>query len=333
MSNRKIFLAALLAVCTVAAAAGATAEEQVAAKSRRFEFSYAAEIRNVSAGENVRVWMPIPPTTADQTVVLTKADFPAEASKQREAKFGNEMYYFETKSELGKPIKFAVSYHIERKAVSGLSRPAATAPAPLADEDLRVFLKEDRKVPISGRPLELIKGFSFPESRIKEAKLLYDAVEEYLSYDKSKPGYGEGDVLWVCESRAGNCTDFHSLFMSLARSRGIPAKFQIGFPLPDERGSGTIKGYHCWAQFYDKQLGWIPVDISEADKHPELKAFYFGNLTENRVEFTTGRDIDLVPRQQGESLNFFVYPYVEVSGKAWGRDDVELSFGYKDQQN
>ena len=30
------------------------------------------------------------------------------------------------------------------------------------------------------------------------------------------------------------------------------------------------------------------------DKHPDLKHYYFGNLTENRVTLTTGRDIDLV---------------------------------------
>ena len=122
-------------------------------------------------------------------------------------------------------------------------------------------------------------------------------------------------MLWVCDSRFGNCTDFHSLFISLARSRGLPARFEIGLPLPSKRGEGNIGGYHCWALFHHDQKGWVPVDISEADKHPEMKEYYFGNLTENRVTFTTGRDINLVPKQDGGPLNFFVYPYVEVNGK------------------
>jgi hypothetical protein len=61
-----------------------------------------------------------------------------------------------------------------------------------------------------------------------------------------------------------------------------------------------------------------------------MKAYYFGNLTENRVTFTTGRDIQLVPKQDGEPLNFFVYPYVEVDGKAWPREKVQNRFAFRD---
>ncbi len=74
----------------------------------------------------------------------------------------------------------------------------------------------------------------------------------------------------------------------------------------------------------------MPVDISEADKHPGMKDYYFGNLTEDRVGFTFGRDINLVPKQNGDPLNFFVYPYVEVDGKAWPGDKLTTSLKYKD---
>ena len=151
-----------------------------------------------------------------------------------------------------------------------------------------------------------------------------------MKYDKSKPGYGNGDSVWACDSRTGNCTDFHSLFISVARARGVPAKFQIGFPLPAERGMGKIGGYHCWAQFHSASQGWVPVDISEADKAPEKKDYFFGNLNENRIQFTTGRDIVLSPPQKGPPLNYFVYPHVEVDGKTWPKDRIRLSFGYRD---
>ena len=82
--------------------------------------------------------------------------------------------------------------------------------------------------------------------------------------------------------------------------------------------------------FHTNEKGWVPVDISEADKHPQLKEYYFGNLTENRVTFITGRDIELVPKQDGNPLNFFVYPYVEVDGKPWPKESVKLSFAYAD---
>ena len=35
------------------------------------------------------------------------------------------------------------------------------------------------------------------------------------------------------------------------------------------------------------------------------------------MQLTTGRDLRLQPPQQGDPLNFFVYPYVEIDGKRY----------------
>jgi len=110
----------------------------------------------------------------------------------------------------------------------------------------------------------------------------------------------------------------------------VPARFEIGFPLAPQRGHGSIGGYHCWAFFFSDEYGWVPVDISEADKHPELKDYYFGNLTEDRVTFSSGRDITLVPKQHAGPLNFFVYPYVEVDDKPLPPAQIRLKVTYTD---
>ena len=103
--------------------------------------------------------------------------------------------------------------------------------------------------------------------------------------------------------------------------------------LCQRRGAaGRIGGYHCWAQFHTKDNGWVPVDISEADKAPTKKDYFFGRLNENRINFSTGRDIELVPKQTGTPLNYFVYPYVEVDGKPYPKEKIKLSFFYKDHE-
>jgi len=147
-----------------------------------------------------------------------------------------------------------------------------------------------------------------------------------VRYDKSGTGWGRGDSLWVCDSKHGNCTDFHSLFISLARAEGIPARFEIGFPLPPDKHSGEIAGYHCWADFYIDGKGWIPVDISEAWKHPEKREYFFGSHDVNRMQFSMGRDLQLTPVQQGNALNYFVYPYVEVEGREYPNESLAFSF-------
>lgn len=47
-----------------------------------------------------------------------------------------------------------------------------------------------------------------------------------------------------------------------------------------------------------------------------------------RVEFTTGRDLVLNPKQQGIPLNYFIYPYAEADGQAI--TTVERTFTYRD---
>jgi transglutaminase-like putative cysteine protease len=144
-----------------------------------------------------------------------------------------------------------------------------------------------------------------------------------MKYDKTIPGWGNGDTERACDIRAGNCTDFHSLFMSLARAQSIPTRFVIGFPLP--QGDGKIPGYHCWAEFYVAGKGWVPVDASDASKSNDsaLRAFLFGNLPPNRVEFTKGRDLVLKPATS-QPLNFFIYPRVEAKGRVVGTPALSL---------
>src|SRR5262249_52370761 len=156
----------------------------------------------------------------------------------------------------------------------------------------------DKLVPISGKPLSLLSSINLSENKLALARQLYDIVDDHVVYKKEGKGWGRGDTNWVCDNGYGNCTDFHSLFISLARSQGLPSRFEIGFSIPTDKPKGPIAGYHCWAWFHLKENGWIPVDISEADKHPELKEYYFGNLTADRMLFSVGRDLELEPKSE-----------------------------------
>lgn len=321
-------LGCLLVVAGTSQVAGEEAKKGEA-KSRRFTFTYAATVEGLSAGQVARVWLPVPPSNDEQQVERKSSQLPAKFQQGVEKKYGNEVLYLEIAAPVAGRLPISITYDVTRREVKRLDKPGRP-PAPLTNMERALLLAPDRLGPITGKPLELIKDLKFSNDRIATARQLYDRVDEHVKYDKSRPGYGTGDVEWVCDSRFGNCCDFHSLFMSLARSQGIPARFEIGFPLPDERGAGPVGGYHCWAFFFEEARGWVPVDISEADKHPELKDYYFGNLTENRVTFSRGRDLTLDPPQAGPPLNFFVYPYVEVAGKPLPKEQLKLQFEFAD---
>lgn len=295
---------------------------------RQFTFHYGFTVEDVPAGEGVRIWFPAAHSDEyqDVRIVSAKGDLPLK--KNRESRFGNEIYYAEASKPKSGDLHFQVVYDIVRREhlTLGLNHPRLMN-ASLSKKETEQYLAADKLVPITGRPAELAAQVVAGETtQMNKVRAIYDYVFANMSYDKTGTGWGHGDVLYACDAKKGNCTDFHSLFIAMARSQGIPARFEIGFPLPSDKSSAEIAGYHCWAEFFNPQNGWIPVDISEAWKHPEKKDYFFGAHDDNRVQFSIGRDLRLSPPQQGDPLNYFVYPYVEIGGKEHQNIALEFSF-------
>jgi transglutaminase-like putative cysteine protease len=298
--------------------------------ARHLTFRYGFTVKDVPVGERVRVWFPAAHSDPYQEVRVVSATGDLSLKKTRESRFGNEIYYAESSKAKAGDLHFEVVYDIVRHEhlSLGLVRPRLEDAA-LSKKESEQYLAPDKLVPVTGLPAELaIKVTSGKTSQLDKARAIYDYVFETLRYDKTGTGWGHGDVLWACDSKRGNCTDFHSLFIAMARSQGIPARFEIGFPLPADKASSDIAGYHCWAEFFNPNNGWIPVDISEAWKHPVKKDYFFGAHDADRVQFSVGRDLKLSPLQAGEPLNYFVYPYVEVAGKAY--PNVANAFSFAD---
>ncbi len=311
-----------IALLFLSLAASATAQT-----SRHFTFNYDFTVQNVPQGELLRVW--IPQATSDdwQTVKLVFATGDLLLKQTQEHGRGNRMFFAETKQATKQEYHFHIVYDVERRErrefVDGhfVGKPEKISASERARD-----LKADKLVPIDGKPAELaMEETQGKKNELDRAWAIYDYVFRTMKYDKSGTGWGRGDALWACDSKRGNCTDFHSVFMSMARSQNIPARFEIGFPLPDGKHSGEIAGYHCWSEFYLDGKGWVPVDISEAWQQKN-ESYFFGSHDANRVQFSIGRDLELSPKQAGEPLNYFVYPYVEVGGKVFSNVNNAFSF-------
>jgi transglutaminase-like putative cysteine protease len=301
-------------------------------RSRTFDLTYQTTVHGLEAGKPIRIWVPVPPSTEDQDVRIISRELIGKSTVKgkttRETRYGNQIFFAEVSANKEGKVEFKAVYRITRREVKGETGKK------LVDDADRIarFLQADALVPITGKPVELIKGKSMPDDPLKKARVLYDVVNAHVRYSKEGTGWGRGDSVWVCDSKFGNCSDFHSLFISLARSQKIPAKFEIGYPLPPKRGKGEIGGYHCWAFFRPEGKRWVPVDISEANKDPKRRDYFFGNLDENRVMFSTGRDIDLVPKQADKPLNFFISPHVEVAGKVWLKEKIRVKVLFEDRE-
>lgn len=320
-----LFTLALTASVAVSAAAAE------APRTRDFELTYTAKIREIPKGaRKMDVWLPYPESDEQQEVTVTEVSAPAPHQILEDPRYRNSVLHLSIDNPKERELTVGIKVRVRRKEL--LRKEFGSKPArdkkSLPPEVSR-WLEPERLVPLD----EQIRKIAHDVTRgkktdIEKARAIYDYVVDTMSYDKSGTGWGNGDIYWACDAKRGNCTDFHALFTGLARAVGIPARFEIGFPIPPERGQGEVGGYHCWAQFYLAGYGWVPVDASEARKHPEKRDYFFGALDENRIQFTIGRDIVLNPRQAGDPLNFFIYPYVEVDGKPF--HNIAKTFRYQD---
>ena len=325
---------------------------------REFQFTYNVALER-SDGK-VEVWIPAPQSNEVQTVTNLNIDSGSmRCESLMEKSHGNAYYYCESE-KLEEPTNVSIECNVIRKEhgqtkydnVSPLNYDRGTlhrtvpegeffseiiSEASLSSDDVRAVYDYVLSGMHYGKPKEKAdQYYSGRNPKTGEewlsSSILYgrnkvskdDVVDAYIkaSNDKTDYTFGKGNSKYACNIGVGNCTDYHSYFISLCRTLDVPARFHMGFSIPLEEGKteGKVGGYHCWADYYTDDEGWTPVDISEADKDPSKANYFFGTINENRVEFMVGRDFELKNREYPE--NFFIYPLVEGT-------DYTKSFYYK----
>lgn len=329
------FMRSAIAAAVLAAFAAAPALGQSELETRKFTFTYETAVTDIPEGARIiDLWIPVAQTNESQTVALDMDSVPPGGAIRTEAAFGNRIFHQRFEAPFTEPIAVTLSYTIERREVEiaeAKNLPRAGEPATRRaippQPAMAKYLGSTAMVPLEGRLTQIAAELDLAAlSPMLAGRRVYDYVLELMSYGKSKPGWGRGDALWACDARTGNCSDFHSVFNGLMRARDVPAMFEIGFALPPGAAEGEIGGYHCWAWFHVEGIGWAPVDISEADKRPEMAEYYFGAVGADRVAFSRGRDLTLVPAQQGGPVNFFIYPYIEVDGAVHAAHEKRFTF-------
>lgn len=309
--------ATLTIVWAAAVCLGAT----IVSAGRDVELTYRARLSALPGGaRDVQVWIPLAKTRAEQRILRREVRSPVPYTVETDPDYGNDILHLTLNPSVAQPVEIAVDYRARLMGDGAVSEP------PPAPRELPRYLRPQGLViiddEIRARARQAVAGRTTVWAK---ARGIYDAVIQHMAYDKTTPGYGHGDTARACRVGKGNCTDFHSLFISMARAEQIPSRFKIGFTIPPE-SSGTISGYHCWAEFYAEGQGWVPVDASEAWKHREQAEYYFGARDPRRFLLSMGRDIHLVPAPKHGPVNILFYPYVEVDGQPWSGVETEFRF-------
>jgi hypothetical protein len=306
---------------------------------RTFNFNYTVNIES-SNGKKIELWIPMPQSNSVQTIQIFAIESDGlNYTVEEEKVHGNQYLYINHSTGSFDEKTVSISFMTNRKEHQNMEYDAISS---------KDYLDAYSMVSIGATFSEIIKNNRLSKNNIRgiydyvlsgmhygkpknvgdeyyndpwlNSKEKYgnkgvsrDTVVALYLQAKLEGGdytFGNGNSLYACDIGVGNCTDYHSYFMSLTRTLGIPTRFHMGFSIPLEN-EGLVGGYHCWADYYVEGEGWYPVDISEADKHPLKTDYFFGTVCENRVEMMVGRDFVLEGYGE-ETVNLFIYPLLEI---------------------
>jgi len=160
-------------------------------------------------------------------------------------------------------------------------------------------------------------------------------VENNVDYDLSTiTAEANQKASWVMKNKKGVCDEITSLFISMCRSLGIPARFVTGISYSNINLQNNGWGPHGWAEVYFPGFGWVPFDVTYKElgfvdaTHIKLKTSLDSKETSINYE-TKSRNTDIKPEQLEFEVNvlskdYLVKPVVELSA---GVAEPETGFG------
>ena len=274
----------------------------------------------------VRLWVSIPNDEANQKLLDFQVDFAAGewkivADQDRRGKF----LQVEVREPSTENVDVQVSFSIRR--VPTFVELDAKKAGPMTDglkQMLGEYLIQNAPhMEVTEAVKKIADEVCGDEQNIaRQASQLLEYVAktvDHYSYSSNPemPTCGIGDAAKCLAQGGGCCTDLNSLFISLARARGIPTKLNMGYRLLEKNAGRLVDpGYRCWVEYFVPNYGWVSADIVEADTPGGLgPARWFTGLTARRIWLNEGREFKLAADQAVDRVNHMSIGYGEIDGK------------------
>ncbi len=285
------------------------------------------DLSRYSNAKKVRLWFPYPVSSKyqDITDVKISGNF-KKGGVYTEKKYGNILYYAEWDKNSPKKV-LTFSFKAKRRYIKNYKYPSKELP--WNKKDFKIYLEGAKLAPINSIVKDFVKKIIKGKKTIPEkARAIYMWVCKHTYRNPKTRGCGQGCLCKLLKDPGGKCADLSTIFVSLCRAAGIPAREIFGLRLGKKDSQNITKGYHCWAQFYIPGYGWYSVDPADvrkmmlieklswnSEKTKHYVKFYWNGIEPYRIKLSTGKDITLNPPQKNAPLNYFMYPYAEVDGK------------------
>lgn len=268
---------------------------------RRIKVNYTVKLKAdaVPAGETVRCWLPFPRINKER---LPKVELLSNSEKEYIIAPESQMQrtiYMEKQAVKGEETFFNVSYVFDTAARWFKVEAENVLPYHTNSELYQKYTKERLPhIVFSEEVISLAKQIVGEETNpVLQVKRLYYWLNDHIPWS----GALEYSVMhcipeYVLKNQRGDCGMQTFLFLSMARSLGIPCKWQSGWYLLPE-----TKNLHDWAEVYYEGVGWVPVDpsfklIDSEDKR--IKEFYLNGMDSYRLIVNDDYAQELYPKKK-----------------------------------
>lgn len=303
-----------------------TGKEEVQPMHHKFTHSLTipANSPGVNPGSTVRVWLPYPQEYRQQRDVRLITASPEPKLIAPSAVEGNPVgggpqrtIYFEQKvTDPAKPIEFKITFEYTSFAYYPKLDDAKVQPLPA---DWNGACLEERLPHLAFTP-EIRKQVATIVG--KETNPLVKARKIFRWVSEQVPWNAEDEYCIIPSfavkgftARRGDCGVQNSVFVTMCRIAGVPARWQSGYETKLDNW-----GMHDWAEIYIAPWGWLPADASygvQKSSDPRIADFYCGHQDSYRliVNLDWGREL-FPPKQSLRSEPAdFQRGEVEVDGK------------------
>lgn len=272
--------------------------ETVLPVSMKLTYTIHVKPNVVPDGEIIRCWMPFPRegNVRQKNIQLLKSD-PEEAAISPESDLQRSVY-LEKRAVKDQPTTFQIVFEVETSAQYFNLNVDEIKPYNTASEAYQDNTKERAPQIVFTDEIKRLgnKIVGSETNPLRKVQKIYQWINDSVRW-ASALEYGTIPNIpeYVLKNHHGDCGMQTLLFMTLARSQGIPAKWQSGWMLhPNE------VNLHDWCEVYYEGVGWVPVDQSfglQSSPDQKVHNFYSSGIDSYRLIVNDDYARELTPKK------------------------------------
>ena len=286
-------------------------------------------VKGYKPGATIKAWLPYPQEYGSrQTDVKLISSIPANPQIAPNGSIHRSLYYQQQVKDPSKPIRFEAVFEFTSRAEYRQLEDSKVQPLPpnfpvhyLAERPPHIRFSPELKqivAEVTGKEINPLakarKIFHWIDANIR-----YHAEEEYCII----PSFSEAAL----KRRRGDCGIQATLFVTMCRAAGVPARWQSGWQTKPARQHNM----HDWAEIYVAPWGWLPCDPSyglQKSDDPAIREFYFGHQDSYRLIVNLDYGGPLTPAKQSlrSEPADFQRGEVEIDGKNLYFDEFDCDF-------